>query len=600
MKTMSGVQQRNSHRRLFGAVIVAACICLVVSVYLAREWAGRRAYEDLRTAAEESLALQIEALTGVMEKYRLIPALLSRRQTLRGFLDGSSTADEIEVVEMLRGIAAASGARDIVLADPAGKVIASARSLTDTGTIERSKLPEATMQRRLGRAALELDDGTRAYAFASHVAGADGANAGMIAVMVPFGAIEANWSLSSNPIFVTDTREFVFLSNRLDWLGKPWQASASAPNVEPLSFAAGDFVRVPADRTVRYIEAARTIPNLGWTMHVLIHAEPVATARRNAGWLTALAIILVTVSVLILIGRREMNLARARLEKAQNLRLERLVRDRTAELSTVNAALRNEVEVRREAERQLRETQDELVHAAKLAVIGQMSATLSHEYNQPLAAIKTYAANGVRMIEREKTDGLPDVLARIGQMVDRMSALSRTLLAFSRKPGTKLQPVAIDEVVSDALILIGQRARKAGISIVSDVPAGVTAHSGKLRLSQVLVNLVGNAIDALRGENETAPAGAVIRICAAMEGGRVVLSIEDNGPGMGASVRDRIFEPFFTTKPVGSGLGLGLSVVDNIVRDLNGTVRVETPGPGGGARFVIELPAEAAAAEAAE
>lgn len=600
MKTMSGVQQRNRHRRVFSVVMVIACVSLLVSVYLAREWAGRRAYEDLRTAAEESLALQIEALTGVMEKYRLIPALLSRRQTMRGFLDGAATAGEIGIVEMLRGIAAASGARDVVLTNPAGEVIVSARGLTDTRTITRSQLPEAAMQRRLGRAALELNDGTRAYAFASHVAGTDGRNAGMIAVMVPFGAIEASWSLSSNPIFVTDTREFVFLSNRPDWLGKPWQASGAAPNVEPLSFAAGRFVRVPGDRPARYIEAARTIPNLGWTMHVLVHADPVATARRNAGWLTALAIILATIGLLFLIGRQEMNRARARLEKAQNLRLERLVRDRTAELSTVNTALRNEVEVRRETERQLRETQDELVHAAKLAVIGQMSATLSHEYNQPLAAIKTYAANGVRMIERGKTAGLPDVLARIGQMVDRMSALSRTLLAFSRKPGTKLRPVPIEAVVSDALILIGQRARKAGISIVTEVPASVVAHSGKLRLSQVLVNLVGNAIDALCGENETAPAGAVIRIRATEEGGRVVLSIEDNGPGMDASVRDRIFEPFFTTKPVGSGLGLGLSIVDNIVRDLQGSVRVEAPAGTRGARFVIELPVETVVAEAAE
>ncbi|WP_193174874.1 sensor histidine kinase [Oricola nitratireducens] len=599
MATPNGAQLRRRYRLATRAVVGGTLVCLVLSVWLARDWAGARAFDQLRGSAEESLALQIEALTGVMEKYRLIPPLLSRRADIRDLFASPGRERAESMRTLLMRVAGASGARDVAIADIDGNVLASARGLAGTQTIARSGLAVAVSQRRLGRAALRLADGSRAYAFASHIAGPNGhGNVGMIVVMVPFGAIEANWSLSSYPIIVTDAHEFVFLSNRPEWVGKPWKASEAAPGVAPLSYSAGEFMRVPQAANARYVEASRTIPILGWTMHVLADSAPVETARRNAALLAGLAVILAGMIAFLVVVRREMNHARIRREKAQSMRLERLVRDRTAELSEVNVALRNEIEVRRLTEEQLRETQDELVHAAKLAVIGQMSATLSHEYNQPLAAIKTYADNAARMVERGKTAALPDALARIGQMVDRMSALSRTLLAFSRKPGTALVPVPVEPVVGEALLLVGQKAKKAGVAVTTDIEPDLAAHTGRIRLSQIIVNLVGNAVDALCGGEDRAPAGARIAIVARGDGGRVRIEISDNGPGIDPAVREKIFEPFFTTKPVGSGLGLGLSIVDSVVRDLQGSVRVENRD--GGACFVIDLPAAGRQVRAAE
>ncbi|MFZ2102132.1 MAG: ATP-binding protein, partial [Oricola sp.] len=395
-------------------------------------------------------------------------------------------------------------------------------------------------------------------------------------------------------------REFVFLSNQPEWVGRPWKGREAAPGAEPLSYAAGDFLRIPERANTRFVEAERTIPILGWTMHVLVDSAPVETARRNAGWLSGLAVVLAGMIGLMLLSRQEMNRSLIRREKAQSMRLERVVRDRTARLSEVNAALREEIEVRRQTERQLRDTQGELVHAAKLAVIGQMSAGLTHEYNQPLAAIKTYADNATVMIERGKSDAVPDVLTRIGQMVDRMSALSKTLLAFSRKPSTVLAPASVEVVVSEALMLVDRKAKKAGVAIATDIEPGLTAHTGPIRLSQIVVNLVGNAIDALGGEDGRAGPGACVSISARRDGDRVRIAIADNGPGIVAAARAHIFEPFFTTKPVGAGLGLGLSIVDSVVRDLRGSVRLEEPAAGTGACFVVDLPASGVEAEAAE
>ncbi|MAS08001.1 MAG: hypothetical protein CL534_25380 [Ahrensia sp.] len=600
--TASGAQLKKRYRLVTRAVIGVTLLCLGLSVWTARDWAGERARTSLAATAEETLALQIEALSGVMEKYRLIPPLLSRRADVRSlFLDGPPREQAESMRSLLPSVAAASGARDVAVATIKGRVIASANGLIETKTIIASGLPQTVAQRRLGRTALRLADGSRAYAFASHIPGPrPGADAGMILVAVPFWAIEANWSLSSHPIFVTDAREFVFLSNRSQWVSRPWAASEAAPGIGPLAFSAGEFIRVPDADNALFVEAARHIPILGWTMHVLVDAGPVATARRNASWITGLTVLLIGLSTLLLVWRQEMADTRMRREKAQNMRLERVVRDRTAELSEVNAALRQENEARRLTEEQLRETQGELVHAAKLAVIGQMSATLSHEYNQPLAAIKTYADNAAKMIERGKTAAVPDVLARIGQMVDRMSQLSKTLLSFSRKPGTALVPAGIGSVVSEALLLVGQKAKKAGVRIATDIPAGLTAHTGPIRLSQIVVNLVGNAVDALAGADGIAPAGARIDISAWAEDGRVMIRIADNGPGIDPDVRGKVFDPFFTTKPVGSGLGLGLSIVDSVVRDLEGSVRLVDRDGETGACFVIDIPAEGHQAQAAE
>ncbi len=133
-----------------------------------------------------------------------------------------------------------------------------------------------------------------------------------------------------------------------------------------------------------------------------------------------------------------------------------------------------------------------------------------------------------------------------------------------------------------------------------DVAPDIVALTGRIRLSQVIVNLVSNAVDAMRGDNDQAPAGSIVTISARSEGDRVILEIADNGPGVDPDLRSKVFEPFFTTKPVGSGLGLGLSIVDSIVRDLQGTVRLREPDNRTGACFVIDLPAAETLLKAAE
>ena len=335
------------------------------------------------------------------------------------------------------------------------------------------------------------------------------------------------------------------------------------------------------------LDLVRRLPLLEWDLHVLADPAPVAAARLSAATIATLASLLAGMIALVVLRRNEGLTIKARTDRAIALRLERVVRDRTRALSITNQTLSKEVQVRREAEERLRKTQDELVQTAKLAALGQMSTALSHEYNQPLAAIRSYADNALRFLDRGALSEVSGNLSRINGLVERMAELSRTLLSFSRKPGASIGPVPLGTIIDEALLLARPRARAAGIADIQ-VGAGVSGvHvlGGRIRLGQVFVNLVNNAIDALSG-----CADARVQIDAKREGDRVFVTVMDNGPGIEPERLHKVFEPFFTTKGVGEGIGIGLSIVDNIIRDFGGTITVSNR-PEGGACFTIDLQA---------
>jgi two-component system, NtrC family, C4-dicarboxylate transport sensor histidine kinase DctB len=241
---------------------------------------------------------------------------------------------------------------------------------------------------------------------------------------------------------------------------------------------------------------------------------------------------------------------------------------------------------RRATEQQLRKTQSDLVQAGKLAALGQMSAALSHEFNQPLAAVKTYADNAAILIDRERIAEARDNVSRISSLTDRMAAISRHLRNFARKPNQKLGPVPLAEAVADTLEIVGGRLKAADATLNVDLgPVPITVRAGSVRLQQVLVNIISNAADAVEGLSDRS-----IDLAARKKDGKALITISDHGPGVPDAIAERIFDPFFTTKGVGKGLGLGLSISYNIIKDFGGSLRVGKAA-GGGAQFVIELEA---------
>jgi len=283
----------------------------------------------------------------------------------------------------------------------------------------------------------------------------------------------------------------------------------------------------------------------------------------------------------------------------QRRRAENIERAATTALARANLELEREVENRThdliEANKQLRNTQDELVHSAKLAAIGQIAAGVTHELNQPMAAIRSLADNANVFLDRGQNESARENLKFISDLVDRMSGITNQLKVFARKRPAQLAAVPLMQTLSDSLFLLDERIRRIQARVIWDRSGEeIYVRADRDRLGQVLVNVISNALDAMA---QTPHPQIRIEISDMLEG--VAVSIRDTGPGLAPGVIQRVFEPFFTTKLAGSGLGLGLAISERIMRDFGGTMRAENAQEGGGALFLLHLRrAQAALAEA--
>lgn len=543
-------------RALTSAVMLGVSAAFIFGL---SEYRKRQVELQFTQKASETLAVQTEILAGVLEKYRLLPPLLSRQNDISGLFSDELFWPERHARARIKAeeVAGLSGAREVSFFWPNGSQLASARGIYQSGEGGAKQLIEAAYQGRLGRLAVSMNTANRAYGFSAGVR-RDGKFLGVAVVYVGFESIEATWSLSTNPIIVTDNTNTIILTNRPAWRLK---------NISDLL----------GGKEAKYINLERNLPLLQWRLHVLVDPSAARASGVLAGGTAALISVLIGAALLMLLSRQETRDVQLRRDKALALRLERIVRDRTRALSLTNASLSHEIEERKQAEARLRLAQNELIQTAKLAVLGQMAATLSHEMNQPLAAMRTYADNARRFLELGRPADVSSTLSRVSAMVDRMAELSGALLSFSRKPGSEMRAVTLASVLDEALILVSPRAKNAGVKLIAAPNMGeLTVYGGRIRLSQVLVNLINNAVDAL-----SVRTGGQIEVSAKRQGDTVVITVSDNGPGIPEELRNSIFDPFFTTKPPGEGIGVGLSIVYNIVQDFGGSIRLtdlEKPG----------------------
>lgn len=232
-----------------------------------------------------------------------------------------------------------------------------------------------------------------------------------------------------------------------------------------------------------------------------------------------------------------------------------------------------------------RQTRDELIQAAKLAALGQMATGIAHELNQPLAALRSQAHNAKKFLDAQKPEQAQRSLLKIDELVTRMSGQINHLRRFARLPEARLGPTSLTTGIRDAVSLLQHRFEDDGVELNLDYDqsGNLLVVGEAIRLEQVLVNLLANAIDAVAGHLKR---GVNVRI--ALDGDWVELMISDNGAGIAPADTERVFDPFFTTKPPGSGLGLGLSISYNIVKDFGGSMKV-TSSPGAGAVFSVLL-----------
>ncbi|AGW88656.1 MULTISPECIES: sensor histidine kinase [Cupriavidus] len=355
-----------------------------------------------------------------------------------------------------------------------------------------------------------------------------------------------------------------------------------------------------AERADRYLELGRTVGPAGWTMQVMAPLEPVLANARNATVAAALAYACICLLLVNWRQRRQrardMLYSRRLLEAAYD-ELERRVEARTADLMAINEKLEEQVAERTRAESELRAAQDELVQASKLAALGQMAAGITHELNQPLAALRTFSDNTRVLLERGQLAAAEGNLTAIADLTERMGKITSQLKLFAGKARPVRRPVVVRAAVDHVLALLAPRLATVTVSVtgLDDVP-GLAVRADELKLEQVLLNLLGNALDAIA---TAAPQQGRIELDVQADGQAVIIIVRDNGTGIAPEALPRLFEPFFTTKETGQGLGLGLAISSSIVREFGGQLSVANVPGGGGAQFALVL-ARAPASDAAD
>lgn len=593
-------------RWIVGGVLLAVLLGLAMLPRVERYFLGQAAMRE-----EATLRLTTEALRGALSRTEVLPGLLAERPILTRILRDPDNQGLLPYAnEQLRQTVLTLGVSDIWVMDVTGLTIAASNYRRDRSFVGRrfAYRPYFTEALANGRGrfhALGTTSGERGYYFAAPVL--DGTEiVGVVAVKITLDDFEATWRESDNTIVVTDPANVIFLSDRADWHFAslaPIPDAARAAIERTRQYPLGRLRPLDIERrglmpgreilTVRaatgdeaFVMNTGLIASAGWRVTLLTPVGPAIGQARQAVALAVLGMMLAGAVAVLFVQRRARLVERLEQQRRYREQLEQRVEERTADLNAANARLRQEVDERTAAEKRLRQTQTELVQAGKLAALGQMSAALSHEFNQPLAAVKAYAENAATFLDRDRPGDARENITLISKMADRMATISKHLRNFARRPQDRTAPVPLLAILDDALDLMAPRLGAAGARVVYERPSGaITVMGGQVRLQQVLVNLLSNALDAMELRAEP-----VIEIAVISDGNRRRVEVRDHGPGIGADALEHLFDPFFTTKSPGKGLGLGLSISYNIVRDFGGTLAARNH-PEGGAVFVVDLAA---------
>jgi two-component system C4-dicarboxylate transport sensor histidine kinase DctB len=592
----------------------------IAAAYLLAEGSGIR---KLRETAAQRLEVYGGSLRSELRRYDYLPAVLGLNDdVIAALADAHDRPAVDEANRYLETVAADARVAAIYVMDLKGLTIAASNwsqraSFVGMNFAFRPYFQNAVrggLGRFYGVGTVSYEPG---YYFASGVY-RNGRMVGVAAVKVSLDTLGDSWANPGEVVLVADENGVIFLSSvpalkfktlnplsaaALGTLGATRQYH-TLRSFEPAGLttsrrllddtqvthftpvAIGDAA--PALPPGEYLLQSRDVFGTQWDLLMLSDLAPVKAAARNAAAAAGFAS-LATVA-LLLYGLQRKRITQQRLASKAALEraygdLENQVALRTEDLRTTNAHLQREIGERSKAEKALQDTLEELVQAGKMAALGQMATGITHELNQPLAALRTLSDNAKVLLQRGRTADARENLEYIGELVERMGHITGQLKSFARKTPARLQPVDLQRVVADAVFLMEQRLRAEGIDLrLRPAPEGTCALCDGNRLQQVLVNLIGNAIDAMAG----APRRRLtIRVTEA--DGRASISVRDTGAGIAPDAQARLFEPFFTTKAQGSGLGLGLAISAGIVKEFGGTLKAANCEPG--AEFTVLLSA---------
>lgn len=584
-------------QRALLAVLVLAVLLLLA--WTGSRWATGQARASADASAQQTARAHVGLLNSELQKFRLLPLVLSENPEIAPALRGGDPAAQRGLNATLELLAARTDAAAIYVIDRQGKTVAASNWRLPTSFVGQSYGFRPYFRDAMERGASELFAlGTvsgRPGLYLARRVDRDGQALGVVVVKVEFDDVEAAWGRTPGITIVTDAHGVILVTSIRGWRFQATRALDAATLADArrtLQFGAKPPKRAPiviegvnasvdsGGKAQRYRAASEPAPLAGAHLVHLAPLEPPLAAARTQALLIVLAILLASG---MLIGLALRSAEKRRLQRHHQARLEAEVERRTAELREANAALIVESEERIEADRRYRAAREELAQASRLGSLGQITAGVAHEINQPVAAIRTFAENAATFLDRAAPDKAGANLRQIVSLTERIGTITAELRAFARRKTPGEGVAELGSILDGTLLLLGERARGVVSVKVSKALRGVAVRGDRIRLEQILINLLQNALDAVQGAGD-----ARVTVEAARDGGAVRISVTDNGPGVDAEITDTLFSPFTSAKP--GGLGLGLAIARDIAREFGGDLS-HLPGAGGGAIFHLQLKA---------
>jgi two-component system C4-dicarboxylate transport sensor histidine kinase DctB len=566
-------------RLLVGALVAVACVVIYISNSLLTE----RFTERTRGAAEVRLALYSANLLSELQRNSIVPQLLARDPALIGALNsGDYTQSTARLLSFVDEIGAAS----LVLMDTDGRIVAATnRERLGQNQRNQQSFVDALRSNITTFTVDEREEGGFNFTYSRRVED-NGQSIGVVSVGVDLAKLERSWAGISDAVMVLDSLGNAILATEPRWRGRSEEEALTL--LDPLVAidralrGTPDWSALPIDVYLRGDGVMRQevrVPFQGWRV---VSFTTFQSVRERVNAILALEIMgfAILLAGLFWFLSRRSNLA------ARMFQLE------TAELRQLNRRLQQEIAERKKVEKDLEVAEQTVAQTSKLAALGEMSAAVSHELNQPLAAMKTYLAGARLLISRERPDEAVVAVGRIDSLIDRMGAITKQLKSYARKGSDRLEPVDVKDALQSSLSMMEPQLRQRQVAITRTLPdEPVMIYADRIRLEQVIVNLLRNALDATKMSPDPH-----IEILLA-QGDVVRLSVRDNGSGI--EDLDELFEPFYTTKAPGDGTGLGLAISSGIVNDFGGRLTARNAIKGG-AVFEVELPILGTEIEAAE
>ena len=546
----------------------------IVTLWVSNAWLTERFSESMRNKLEVRLTLYSANLKSELQRNSIVPKLLARDQELIGALHSqdfsTSTQRLIDFVDEI-------GAASLMLLDKDGRTVAST-DRNNLGSMHREKafFVEATRSNETVFTIVPQETGGVDFYYSRRIE-FQNRFIGVVSVEVDLHKFERAWAGISDSIMVIDSEGKIILATDPRWRGvSETEALAKRPAETALSQAVQFTAGLTGYRDSTYVQGeavmriAGRVPFRGWQ---IVSFTAFSSVREKVNSILALEVMgftLMLAMIFYLVNRR----TRVRLKIFEN---------ESAELRRLNERLQREIAEREKVQKTLEVAEQSLEQSSKLAALGEMAAAVSHELNQPLAAMKTYLAGAGLLLSRNRPDETLSAFHRIDDLIERMGAITRQLKTYARKGSETFSPVDMSAALSSSLSMMEPQLKHSNIRLEKVISEqSVVVIGDRVRLEQVLINLLRNAVDAVK----TVP-DPVIEIMLS-RGETVTLSVRDNGSGI--EELDLLFEPFHTTKKDGDGVGLGLAISSGIVKDHGGRLTARNSDDGG-AVFEVQLPA---------